>query len=36
VNVFFPADELTPVVFRYPGLSEDLEDYAIVMPMRVK
>jgi DNA polymerase-3 subunit beta len=36
VNVFFPADELTPVVFRYPGLSDDLEDYAIVMPMRVK
>ena len=36
VDVFFPADDLTPVVLRYPGLSEDFEDYAIVMPMRVK
>jgi DNA polymerase-3 subunit beta len=36
VDVFFPQDDLTPLVLRYPGLSEDLEDYAIVMPMRVK
>ena len=36
VDVFFPADDLTPVVLRYPGLSEGLEDYAIIMPMRVK
>lgn len=35
VDVFFPQDDLTPIVFRYPGLSEDLDDYAIVMPMRV-
>jgi len=36
VDVFFPQDDLTPLVLRYPGLSEGLEDYAIVMPMRVK
>jgi DNA polymerase-3 subunit beta len=36
VNAFFPPDETTPFVLRYPGLSEGLEDYAIIMPMRVK
>jgi DNA polymerase-3 subunit beta len=36
VDVFFPADDLTPVVLRYPSMTEGLEDYAIIMPMRVK
>jgi DNA polymerase III sliding clamp (beta) subunit (PCNA family) len=39
VAAYFPPDETTPLVLRYPSMTEgleDLEDYAIVMPMRVK
>jgi DNA polymerase-3 subunit beta len=36
VSAFFPPDETTPLVLRYPSMTEGLEDYAIIMPMRVK
>jgi DNA polymerase-3 subunit beta len=36
VTAFFPPDETTPLVLRYPAMTEGLEDYAIIMPMRVK
>jgi DNA polymerase-3 subunit beta len=36
VAAYFPPDETTPLVLRYPSMTEGLEDYAIIMPMRVK
>jgi len=36
VTAFFPPDETTPLVLRYPSMTEGLEDYAIIMPMRAK
>ncbi len=36
VTAYFPPDETTPLVLRYPSMTEGLEDYAIIMPMRVK
>lgn len=36
VDAFFPPDGTTPLVLRYPSMTEGLEDYAIIMPMRVK
>jgi hypothetical protein len=36
VAAYFPPDETTPLVLRYPAMTEGLEDYAIIMPMRVK
>jgi len=36
VSAFFPPDETTPLVLRYPSMAPELEDYAIIMPMRVK
>ena len=35
VDAFFPPDGTTPLVLRYPSMTEGLEDYAIIMPMRV-
>ena len=34
VDAFFPPDGTTPLVLRYPSMTEGLEDYAIIMPMR--
>jgi DNA polymerase-3 subunit beta len=36
VAAYFPPDETTPLVLRYPSMTDGLEDYAIIMPMRVK
>jgi len=36
VAAYFPPDETTPLVLRYQSMTEGLEDYAIIMPMRVK
>jgi DNA polymerase-3 subunit beta len=36
VTAYFPPDETTPLVLRYPSMAPELEDYAIIMPMRVK
>jgi DNA polymerase-3 subunit beta len=36
VTAHFPPDETTPLVLRYPSMAPELEDYAIIMPMRVK
>jgi DNA polymerase-3 subunit beta len=36
VDAFFPPDGTTPLVLRYSAMTEGLEDYAIIMPMRVK
>ena len=35
-DFYFPADDLSPMVIRSPSMTEGYEDYAIVMPMRVK
>lgn len=35
VDAFFPPDGTTPLVLRYPSMTEGIEDYAIIMPMRV-
>lgn len=34
VDAFFPPDGTTPLVLRYPSMTEGLQDYAIIMPMR--
>lgn len=34
VDAFFPPDGTTPLVLRYPSMTDGLEDYAIIMPMR--
>jgi len=36
VAAYFPPDETTPLVLRYPSMTEGLEDYALIMPLRVK
>lgn len=34
-DAYFPPDGTTPLVLRYPSMTEGIEDYAIIMPMRV-
>lgn len=35
-DFYFPADDLSPMIIRSPSMTDGYEDYAIIMPMRVK